>query len=94
VDEKLLQVMLPGTSGYMIGKAIDLNYGTDEPSVRDLHFNYRWYSKSRLLSGKGIESISYQGSKGNACQNSLKLEGQMSITKKVMAQCYRSSHLF
>jgi len=83
VDEKLLQV-IPGTSGYMIGKAIDLNYGTDQPSVRDLHFSY---SKSRLLSGKGIESISYQGCKGDACQNSLKLEDQMSVTKKVMAHC-------
>ena len=49
MDEKLLQV-IPGTSGHMIGKAIDLNDGTDQPSVRDLHVSY---SKSRLLSGKG-----------------------------------------
>ena len=34
----------------MIGKATDLNDGTDQPSVRDLHASY---SKSRLLSGKG-----------------------------------------
>jgi hypothetical protein len=28
VDEKLLQA-IPGTSGYMTGKAINLNYGAD-----------------------------------------------------------------
>ena len=90
MDEKLLQV-IPGTSGHMIGKAIDLNDGTDQPSVRDLHVSY---SKSRLLSGKGNGSDLTAVGGTNGCLGCVNLGDRRAVTRRVMAQCHRSSHLF